>query len=115
MLHSTFAKKEAALREAAEQAEAEAARARAQAMELVADVAAAQRYGMVWFFLFSFGVGVGVCDWLNTAKFCTLFDFATKGIVQVGLPPPVSLLFDGLFPGPGRTLRYTRLVFGATV
>ena len=43
MLHATFAKKEAGLREAAEAAEAEAARARAQALELAGEVAAAQR------------------------------------------------------------------------
>lgn len=43
VLHSTFAKKEAALREAAEAAEAEVATTRAQMMELAAEVAAAQR------------------------------------------------------------------------
>lgn len=43
VLHSTFAKKEAALREAAEEAEAEVATTRAQMMELAAEVAASQR------------------------------------------------------------------------
>ncbi len=43
VLHSTFAKKEAGLRELAEHAEVEAAAARAQAVELASEVAAAQR------------------------------------------------------------------------
>lgn len=43
VLHSTFGKKEAALRERAEHAEADLAALRAQAMELAAEAAAAQR------------------------------------------------------------------------